>query len=449
MIKDFIERNQESILEDLRVLVSHNSVLADDAEPFGQENRLVLDEALNMMEREGLKTTNLDYYCGYGECGEGDKLIGILAHLDIVPAGEGWDSDPFTMTQKDGFVYGRGVSDDKGAVIASLYAIKYLLESGYKFKKRLRLITGCNEETGSRCIKHYVEKEGHIDMGFTPDGSFPGIYAESGAVGGIIRATNSKIINISGGEATNVVCKRVNVELPVNSYDESTFNEFMRDNNIDYNIIKSNESIRLTVNGKAAHASTPDEGINAISYLMEGLYEAGFKDELVSYYHDKIGLTTHGEKFKANLLNDEHTIFTLNIGKVYKESNEICFTVDVRFPVTHTFEEVTDLMVKSLNLGNNRFEVVSGHKPLFFDTSTPWLSALLKAYQDVTHDMDSKMVAIGGGTYAKAINNCIAFGCGFEDDDNHMHDANERLEIAKLHKQIEIFVEAIKNLNEA
>lgn len=182
---------------------------------------------------------------------------------------------------------------------------------------------------------------------------------------------------------------------------------------------------------------------------MEGLYEAGFKDELVSYYHDKIGLTTHGEKFKANLLNDEHTIFTLNIGKVYKESNEICFTVDVRFPVTHTFEEVTDLMVKSLNLGNNRFEVVSGHKPLFFDTSTPWLSALLKAYQDVTHDMDSKMVAIGGGTYAKAINNCIAFGCGFEDDDNHMHDANERLEIAKLHKQIEIFVEAIKNLNEA
>ncbi|MDD5983493.1 MAG: M20/M25/M40 family metallo-hydrolase, partial [Solobacterium sp.] len=164
-MENYINNNIDNMLNELGELVSYNSVYSEDVAPFGLKNREVLDKALEIFESKGLKTKNLDYYCGYGEVGEGDEVIGILAHLDVVPCGEGWNSDPFKMTEKDGYVYGRGVTDDKGAVIASLYAIKYLLDTGYKFNKRVRLIVGCNEESGSRCIKHYVEKEGHIDYG--------------------------------------------------------------------------------------------------------------------------------------------------------------------------------------------------------------------------------------------------------------------------------------------
>ena len=163
-VREFIEENIENMKKDLGRLVECPSVYSDDMEPFGKANREVLDRALAMMEEKGLKTENLDYYCGYGETGEGDKLIGILAHLDVVPAGDGWDSDPFVMREKDGLLYGRGVSDDKGAAVASMYALKYLIDEKYPFKKRVRLILGCNEETNSNCIKHYVEKKGHIDF---------------------------------------------------------------------------------------------------------------------------------------------------------------------------------------------------------------------------------------------------------------------------------------------
>ena len=167
--EQFVEREIENMKHDLGLLVSFPSVYSEDAKPFGLQNQKVLAAALGLMEKAGFRTENLDNYCGYGEIGEGEKLIGILAHLDIVPAGDGWDSDPFTMIEKDGYLYGRGVSDDKGAVVASFYAMKYLLESGYPLKKRIRLITGCNEESGSKCIEHYVEVKGHIDAGFTPD----------------------------------------------------------------------------------------------------------------------------------------------------------------------------------------------------------------------------------------------------------------------------------------
>ena len=222
-MKNYIEKNLTAMKEDLATLVSHNSILNNDALPFGLENRKVLDDAMKLMADKGFRTKNVDYYACYGEIGAGDEVIGILAHLDIVPAGDGWDSDPFVIVEKDGYLFGRGVSDDKGPAIASMYAMKYLLDTGYPFKKRVRLILGCNEETGSKCIEHYVEKEGHIDMGFTPDGGFPGIYAEKGMIGGYLVGKNTKFLAIKGGDAGNIVCKNVDARLPLGSFDEEAF----------------------------------------------------------------------------------------------------------------------------------------------------------------------------------------------------------------------------------
>ena len=219
-VKQFIEENFEQMKADLKSIVDINSEYSEDAKPFGSGPKKALDQALKLMEEKGLRTTNVDYYCGFGETGEGEKLIGILSHLDVVPAGEGWDSDPYDMIEKDGYVFGRGVTDDKGAGIASMYALKYLIDEKYPFKKRVRLILGCNEERGSACIRYYVSKYGHVDYGFTPDGDFPGIYAEKGMCGATLSASNSKIIWIEGGDVSNAVCKKITAAVPNESFDE-------------------------------------------------------------------------------------------------------------------------------------------------------------------------------------------------------------------------------------
>ncbi|MBO4919067.1 MAG: Sapep family Mn(2+)-dependent dipeptidase [Erysipelotrichaceae bacterium] len=444
-VKEFIEANFENMKADLRDLVSFNSVHADDEKPFGSTNRKVLDRALELMNEKGLRTENVDYYCGFGETGSGDKLIGILAHLDVVPAGEGWNTDPFVMIEKDGFVYGRGVSDDKGGTVASMYALKYLIDEKYPFKKRVRLILGCNEETGSACIAHYVEKKGQIDYGFTPDGNFPGIYAEKGMYMAQVVGHGSRIIDIKGGEASNVVCKKVNAVVPEGSFDEEKFKAFLDEHSVKYDI-EHEGGVKITVYGVAAHASMPDLGVNAISHLFEALYAAGFEDSFIRWFHEHFALTVHGELAGFEAIKDKESDTSINFGVIRKEGDEIHMSLDMRFPVMTTSEKVCELM----NFGDesNELRVMELVEPLYFDINTPMIKALKKAYEDVTGDKESKMEAIGGGTYAKAIHNCIAFGCEFMGEDNHIHDANECLDLENFKKQVEIYVEAIRNLNE-
>ena len=445
-IKEFIEKNIDNMKNDLAKLVKYNSVFAEDGEPFGLENTKVLDEALGLMQEKGFETKNLDYYCGYGQVGEGKKLIGVLAHLDVVPVGEGWSTNPFELTEKDGYLFGRGVSDDKGAVIASMYALKYLLDEKYPFKKRVRLILGCNEETGSLCLRHYVKNDEPIDYGFTPDGDFPGIYAEKGMIGGKVIGHNSKIIDIDGGEASNVVCKKVVAKLPPNSFDEEKLKSYFEKNKIKYDIEKD-DVIALTVYGVAAHASTPDLGVNAINYMFEGLYEAGINDSFINFFHRSFGLTVHGELLGYGDVMDEISDTSINFGVAKKRGDDIIVSLDMRFPVKTNSDKCYALLEKCED-EENEFALGSKVEPLYFDINSPMIQALKKAYEKVTGDYETQMEAIGGGTYAKAINNCIAFGCEFIGEANHIHDANERLSIESFKKQVEIYVEAIKNLNE-
>ena len=445
-VKEFIEKNYENMKADLASLVKYNSVFSEDAEPYGSQNRLVLDEALKLMQEKGLKTTNLDYHCGYGETGEGKKLIGILAHLDVVPAGVGWTSDPFIVAERDGSLYGRGVSDDKGAAVASMYALKYLIDEKYPFKKRVRLILGCNEENGSLCIRHYVKNDEMIDYGFTPDGEFPGIYAEKGMIGGKIIGHNSKIIDIDGGTVSNAVCKEVTAKLPLDSFNVDKLKAYLDEHNIKYNI-EIVDVISLTVYGVAAHASTPDLGVNAINYMFEALYEADFNDSFINFFHRSFGLTLHGELLGYGDVMDDISDTSINFGIAKKRGNDIIVSLDMRFPVKSNSDKCFALLEKCED-EENEFALGSKVEPLYFDQNSPMIQALKKAYVDITGDKESEMEAIGGGTYAKAIKNCIAFGCEFPGEPNHIHDVDERLPIESFKKQVEIYIEAIKNLNE-
>lgn len=445
-IKERIKAHQEEMVQDLAKLVSYNSVYDPTSEstPFGEENAKCLAAGLQMVEKCGMKPVNLENYIGYGEIGDGQEVVGILGHLDIVPVGEGWDSDPLTLTEKEGKLFGRGVSDDKGAVVASAYAIRIMKEMGVPFTKRVRLIMGCNEESGSHCLAHYVEKEGHIDYGFTPDANFPGIFGEKGMIGGTFQGNSTRILSIEGGSVSNVVCARVKVEIPSNSCDLNLLKSNLEAQGCTVTISEG-KTVHLDVKGVAAHAAVPDLGINAISHTMKALQEAGFEDDFVKFYNEKIGLSVHGDCCGIHF-KDEYGELTFNNGVISMKDGIIRGTIDIRFPVTMKSSEIIPIMEKNFESELGSLHVRNGVEPLFYPKDSDLVKSLLSAYQTVTNDMESQPLTMGGGTYAKGIKNCIAFGCEFEGEDNHIHDANEFLRMDHFLMQVEIYIEAIKNL---
>ena len=161
-MKEKIHALSEEMVANLGRLVAIDSQLGtpEEGKPFGEGPAKALSVGLQIAEEMGFRTVNLDNYCGYAEMGEGDEIVGIAGHLDIVPVGGDWSYNPFELTRKGDYVYGRGTTDDKGPVMEALYAMKLLRDSGVKLNKRVRLIMGCNEETGSRCMQHYNEVAG-------------------------------------------------------------------------------------------------------------------------------------------------------------------------------------------------------------------------------------------------------------------------------------------------
>lgn len=444
-----VESYLDDILKNLKTLVSYNSVQGEKEEnyPFGRVPAECLNKALEIAQGYGFKTKNLDNYIGYAEMGEGDQLIGILGHLDVVPAGEGWNTDPFDMQIMGNKAFGRGTTDDKGAVICSMIAMKIVKDLNIPLTKRVRLIMGCNEENGSKCLAHYVQEEGHIDMGFTPDGTFPGVHGEKGMLQAIFRSTNTKIKSFTGGLASNVVCNKCTITVDKCSFSKRILEEYFNNNSITYTITENDSLVQIEVVGIAAHASTPHLGVNAISHLLVGLKLAGFSDDFVDFYNERINTTTDGSLLGMKC-NDEYGELTFNVGVIRMKDGVIEGTIDVRFPVSMTTKQIVEKLTPNLENIGGVIEIVNTHEPLYFPIDSPLVTKLLRSYQEVTQDMESKPMTMGGGTYAKGIHNCIAFGCEFAGSDNHIHDANEFVTIEELVLQTEIYVSAITKLLE-
>ncbi len=447
--KALVQSYRDEIIDKITKLVSYPSVMgaATPQYPFGKVVADCLEEALDMAHEYGFTTVNLDNYAGYAQIGEGEQVIGILGHLDVVPAGEGWTSDPFEVSIRDGKLYGRGTTDDKGAVVCSMVAMKIVKQLVPNLTKRIRLIMGCNEENGSECLKYYVQKEGHVDYGFTPDGNFPGIHGEKGMVHGYFKAKTSKLLEIEGGVAGNVVPNKVRLVVPAGSFDQPRLEDYFAKHQVKYQLAEVSAGSSLTVYGTAAHASLPHLGINAISHAMCALYEAGFEDPFVSFYARRIGLSYYGEYLNIDLA-DEFGRLTFNVGTIRKENDEVIGSIDIRFPIRLHVKDVAEPLLAA---AEEPLQIVidSTHEPLFFEVDSPLVQMLSSAYYEVTKDYDHKVETIGGGTYAKGIQNTIAFGCEFPGDDCHIHDADEFVEIEKLLLQTEIYVVALLNLLKA
>ena len=447
-LKERIKELEENMLTDLAALVKHPSKRGEalPGKPFGEGPAAALAEALSIAERMGFRTKNLDNYCGYAEIGEGDDIIGLVAHLDVVPEGDGWKSDPFTMIREDDVVYGRGVSDDKGGAIASLYTLQMIRELGVPLNKRIRVLMGCNEESGSACMAHYNEVEEPITIGFTPDGSFPGIYGEKGMISMSCFSKNTKILSMEGGFVTNAVCHHCVTKVPADAVNEDKLKDALAKTPlVDFSVVREGDAFVIDAQGVAAHASTPLLGVNAASFTMKALKEAGMDDDFVDYYNEHIGTTCDGEGYNLKI-EDEYGNLTLNNGIVRMTGGCIECTIDIRVPVTYQEEQLRELVKNRLEDEKGKTVVNSIGKPLFFPKDSPMVKALQDAYVKVTGDSDSPLLVIGGGTYAKSIPGIIAFGCEFPGVDNHIHDANERLEVRELLLQVEIYTEAVKNL---
>lgn len=305
--------------------------------PYGEGPAKALDYVLALCDSFGFRTKNADYRYGYGEIGEGSELIGILVHLDTVPAGSGWDYPPFAGIVDNGKLYGRGVQDDKGPAVASIFAMKGLLDSGCQLNKRIRIIFGQDEETGDwNDIKEYKEREELPDYGFTPDGAFPAVYGEKG----IMLVEMSMDLRASGfdcaegGSAPNMVADFCTAVVHGKAYE---------------------------MHGHSAHASTPWEGDNAITKLMLRLAQLPDAPPFAKAYEALIGDSLYGAKMDCDVRDQASGRLTMNAGLLRIEKDRIKLTLDVRYPVTF---DGTDLL--------HRMEAAAEPTPDLWKTS--WLS---------------------------------------------------------------------------
>lgn len=437
-IKELVLEHKNELVEILGKLVSCPSVSANASEgyPYGPHVAKALDTALEICDNYGFKTENVDYRAGFAEIGEGKNLIGILGHLDVVPPGEGWNSDPFKMTEKNGILYGRGVMDDKGPVAANIVALKIVQQLNPNFKNsRVRLIMGCDEERGSSGLEYYVKQKGHIDMGYTPDGDFPLVFGEKGILHFDCEFdTNFK--HIYGGEVYNAAVSKAEITVDTVDFDIEKAKAFLSQHNLE--LINDDNTFSLV--GVAAHGSTPEKGVNAASYLFEALHQAGCNDNAVKMYHKYFGLGYNGENLGI-AHEDNYGNLTLNIGKIRLVDKKLVVSCDVRYPIT-TQPEVMEEKIKNLPFTVN----ISSHaKALYMDPESDLVQILLNSYRDVTKDMTAP-ITIGGGTYARGINNCVAFGAMKLNKEYNIHNINEEIPVQELLEQCEIYVHAILNM---
>lgn len=425
--------------EDLSRLIAHDSVLDEKgAKPFGEGIQAALEEMLAIAEKLGFATTiDPEGYYGYAEIGEGEDLFGVLGHIDVVPVGDldNWDSHPFELTEKDGRLYGRGTSDDKGPMLASMYALKALLDAGYELNQRVRFIVGTDEESLWRCMDAYTAKEEIPTMGFTPDSSFPLNYAEKGLIEYYLHSDEESTIRLEGGGPLNAVPEQARVD-----YDQEV-EAALEELGYRYKKIEDD----LVVYGKAMHAMVADEGENAIIYAAEALHKAGKRNAMIDFMVNVLA-NPNGEGIYGKVEDEVSGKLMLTVGDVQFTENEQKVGIDMRFPVT-TSKEFIDETLKEVGEEHQiRVEDYDYLPSVYIERDSDLVRGLMKAYQDITGDMESQPRVSGGATYARAMDNVVAFGPLLPGKEETEHQPNENLVIEDMKTAIEVYMEAFKNL---
>lgn len=430
----------DDAIKSLQDLIKINSVQgpATEGAPFGEGNVKALDYSLKLLESFGFRTVNGDNYYGYGDVGEDNlPMFGILAHLDVVPISPTWEHDPFGGEIEDGYLYGRGTLDDKGPFIAALYACAQLLKEGYKPSKRIRFILGCNEESGWKCMDEYTKREEMPLEGFSPDADFPVINCEKGVVYHKVTVPKPAILKkIKCGERANIVPDKATalVKNNIELLNDATTNNYIVGT-------YANGDISITTTGISAHGSTPDKGDNALTKLLSILAPY---DKTLEYIY-KAFYSNDGKGMGLNITDEKSGALTLNLGVAETDGDFISFTIDIRYPLSITMDEITKIFEDKFTPIGGKVERGAYHLPLYVAKDDPLITALLGAYNDVTGTI-GEAITIGGGTYARVLPKGVAFGPVFPGGESRVHGDDERISLKDFAKTIEIYKEAIKRL---
>lgn len=454
------------MIKHLQELIQIPSVYSESKNPlmpFGKNANKALEYMLNLGKQLGFKTKNMDGYCGYIEFGEGNEMVGIIGHLDVVPSGDSWTYPPFSGTVFDNKIYGRGAIDDKGPVIASLYAMKYVLDN-CKVNKRVRLILGLNEENDWKCMDYYKSHEEAPTIGFSPDADFPCIYAEKSILTPYFSmdySENSSPISIQeidcNQNAINVVPKICHAILKIDP--SLSMEDFIKNikeicSHYDFEIDTyklNDEEVKLTAHGVGAHAAHPDLGINAISRLviiLNDLFKVyDISNPLFEFFAKYINTEYDGKSLGMNY-KDESGSLTLNVGKISLENRILKIGLNLRIPIHTPIEEV-----------ENKFLTVLADYPEIIYTKSsskaglyiPKDNYLVKTLCDIYNEEANSYlepIAIGGATYARAFDNCISFGANLPGQKDMCHQTDEFISVDNLLFACKVYAKAIGELSQ-
>ena len=414
---------------------------AEGEYPFGKETADCLAYFLNLAQSWGFETHNYDNYVGEVVYGTG-KPFAILAHLDVVPAGNGWKFPPFGGVINDEIsdggvtgtkLWGRGAMDDKGPAMAALYALKALKDEGFLPRRTIKLIVGCNEESGWECIKHYKEVAEMPEEGFTPDANFPVIYAEKG----IFHFTasfpieNAPMTALKAGQAANMVCDYASAILTRKAGNKLVgYENGVAGTTLSYD----NTTNILQTHGKSAHASTPQMGANALKTMLAFLATVNedCKNAYEILFNDGLGLQA---------FEDETGKLTFSPDMASFENGVLKVTVDVRIPSTFALKSVTERLEEA----GVAYETNNYQPPLYNDPNGELIQKLMKVYNEATGS-NNQPIAIGGGTYARALQCGCAFGPEMPCEEATIHQPNEYITLERLELLSEIYYDAVKEI---
>ena len=446
MEKELFEKEKEKGYEILKKLISYKTVLDEYKEnsdaPFGIENKKALEYMLDVAKKDGFTIKNIDNYAGHIEFGSGEEILGVLAHLDVVPVKEDeWESDPFTIRFSDGKMYARGILDDKGPLVASYVALKMLKESGFKPNKRIRLIMGCDEESGSRCLERYLEKEVKPDLAFSPDADFPLIYGEKAMISyDILGESDPIILSLDAGERYNIVPSKASMKLSVDLKNE--FELFLKENNFNGEY-KDGEYIAY---GLAAHAMNPEIGVNAIYILFEFLNK--YTDSKLAKFMEEYFLgDTWGKKIGYDIYDEEMKYLTSNLAICKISDSKFRIGVNCRVPLDSQLKVIENKVALACNKYGYNYNILWCSNRHYVSPKSELVTKLMEVYKRVTGDTVNEPITIGGGTYAREIGNAVAYGPLLVGREDVCHIANEYFHQSDFELAIKVYYDAVLELS--
>lgn len=451
---------KDAILADLKALIAINSAedltAATKEFPVGEGPVKAMKTFLDFAKRDGFDTENIDNYAGRINFGQGEKRLGVIGHMDVVPAGEGWKTNPFEMVIQDGKIYGRGAADDKGPALAAYYGMLLLKEAGFEPKKKIDFVLGTNEETNWVGINYYLKHEPWPDQAFSPDAEFPIINGEQGIVSLKLDfkedATQGsvRLLSFKAGIATNVTPQTATAVISAGNLEaiKRDYLNFLAANDLAGSCELENGNATLTLTGQGAHASAPEVGRNAATFLggfLDGLDFAGQAKNFLYFLS-----TIEHEDFKGEKLGIAHrdelmgelssapTMFT------FEENGAVQVIDNVRYPQgtdpDQMVKAINDQFGKLLTASYDGFE-----EPHYVPGDDPLVKTLLKVYEDQTGEKGHEVI-IGGGTYGRLFEHGVAFGAQPEGAPMVMHQANEYMKVDDLINSIGIYAQALYEL---